>query len=225
MTKKKRSVLLAVLTLVLCVALVAAGTYALFSDKVTLGNHLQAGTLDITLIRTKLVTESLDPSTGFIVHKENTERIDFSTPWDPEHPELKNENVFDMVEGLLIAPGCSYSAEMQIINNSDVAFGYWIQIDFDDEADLALANQLKITIETVDSQKSIDGKILSESKGLIGSEKSPIGVLSKTAEGKLQEFTVTVEFADSKANNDAKNAAFDFDLIVHAVQVTTAPKA
>jgi len=63
-TTKKRSVLLSVMTLVLCLALVAGGTYALFSDQVTLTNHLEAGTLDITLTRTKLVTKSLDNETS-----------------------------------------------------------------------------------------------------------------------------------------------------------------
>ena len=51
MTKRKRSVLLSILTLVLCLSVVAAGTYALFTDDVTFEEHLNAGSLDITLIR------------------------------------------------------------------------------------------------------------------------------------------------------------------------------
>ena len=210
---KKRSVLLSALTLMLCLALVASGTYALFSDQVTLKNHLQAGTLDITLIRTNLTTLSLDNNTGFLVQTEDGEDVDFSAPTD--------RNVFDITDETLIVPGCVYTAEMQIQNNSDVAFGYWLEIVFDDTVDLTLAEQLKVTVTTVDGNKSISG-MLNENKGLIGEEADPIGILAKTGSAL---FTVTVEFSDldHSVNNNAKLTSFEFDIIVHAVQITTAP--
>ena len=210
---KKRSVLLSALTLMLCLALVASGTYALFSDQVTLKNHLQAGTLDITLIRTNLKTLSLDNTTGFLVETENPEDVDFSAP--------TTRNVFDITDETLVVPGCVYDAEMQIKNNSDVAFGYWLEIVFDDTVDLTLAEQLKITVTTVDGNKSISG-MLDQNKGLIGEEADPIGILAKTGSAL---FTVTVEFCDldHSVNNNAKLTSFEFDIIVHAVQITTAP--
>lgn len=221
MTKRKRSVLLAVLTLMLCLALVAGGTYALFSDKVILNNHLQAGTMDITLMRTNLKTKSLNSATGFLVETENPEDIDFSKPYDPNDPNAKNKNVFDITDETLIVPACMYSAEMQLTNNTDVAFGYWLEIVFDDKVDLTLAEQLKITVKTVDDNKSIS-KMLKDSAGLIGAEDDPIGILAKTGSAL---FTITVEFCDldHSVNNNAKNTSFDFDVVVHAVQVTTAP--
>ena len=221
MTKRKRSVLLAVLTLMLCLALVAGGTYALFSDKVTLNNHLQAGTMDITLMRTNLKTKSLNSATGFLVETENPEDIDFSKPYDPNDPNAKNKNVFDITDETLIVPACMYSAEMQLTNNTDVAFGYWLEIVFDDKVDLTLAEQLKITVKTVDDNKSIS-KMLKDSAGLIGAEDDPIGILAKTGSAL---FTITVEFCDldHSVNNNAKNTSFEFDVVVHAVQVTTAP--
>ena len=221
MTRKKRSVLMSVLTLLLCLALVASGTYALFSDQVTLKNHLVAGTLDITLIRTNLTTLSLDNNTGFLVKTENPEDIDFSEPANLNDPNAENKNVFDITDETLIVPGSMYSAEMQIQNNSDVAFGYWLEIVFDDTVDLTLAEQLKITVTTVDDSKSISG-MLSENAGLIGGENDHIGVLAKSG---AALFTITVEFCDLdySVNNNAKNTSFDFDVVVHAVQVTTAP--
>ncbi len=221
MTRKKRSVLMSVLTLLLCLALVASGTYALFSDQVTLKNHLVAGTLDITLIRTNLTTLSLDNNTGFLVKTENPKDIDFSKPANLNDPDAENKNVFDMTENTLVVPGSMYSAEMQIQNNSDVAFGYWLEIVFDDTVDLTLAEQLKITVTTVDESKSISG-MLSENAGLIGGDIDPIGVLAKSG---AALFTITVEFCDLdySVNNNAKNTSFDFDVVVHAVQVTTAP--
>ncbi len=211
MTKKKRSVLLSVLTLVLCLALVAGGTYALFSDGVTLKNHLQAGTLDITLTRTNLVTKSLHDKTGFLVGTENPEDIDFSNPTD--------RNVFDITDDTLIVPGCWYSAEMQIANNSDVAFGYWLEIVFDDTANLALADQLNVKVTTAEG---VTEAKLSESAGLIGSESDPIGILAKTGS---RLFTIRVEFLEleDSVNNAAKSQALDFDVIVHAVQAIEAP--
>ena len=221
MTTKKRSVLMSVMTLMLCLSIVVAGTYALFSDQVVLKNHLEAGTLDITLIRTNLKTTSLNAETGFLVETENPKDIDFSKPADPDDPNAENKNVFDITEGTLIVPGCMYSAEMQISNNSDVAFGYWLEIVFDDTVDLTLAEQLKITVTTVDESKSIS-KMLNTSAGLIGAEADPVGVLAK---GGSALFTVTVEFCDldHSVNNNAKGTNFDFDIIVHAVQVTDAP--
>lgn len=212
MTSKKRSVLLSVLTITLSLALVAGGTYALFTDQVTLTNHLRAGTLDITLERTNLVSLSLDSETGFLVGRENPTDEDFSNA-------DSKKNVFDMTDQTLIVPGCWYSAEMRITNNSDVAFGYWLEIVFDDKEDLEIADQLKVTVTTVNGTTETE---LSKSNGLIGSETAPIATLAKTGS---QLFTVRVEFSDldDEINNSAKSQAVKFDVIVHAVQITTAP--
>ncbi len=212
MATKKRSLLLSVLTLVLCLALFATGTYALFSDEVTLANHLQAGTLDITLVRTSLTSSTLDENTGFLVSKENPEDVDFSG-------ETKR-NLFDIVKDkTLIVPGSWYSAEMQITNNSDVAFSYWIEIVFDDKDNLALADQLIVTVTTKDGETS--GK-LSEIVELISNDKAPLGTLAKTGSAL---FTVKVAFDNLKeGNNAAKGQSLGFDVVVHAVQETTAPK-
>ena len=221
MTKKNRSVLMSVMTLVLCLALAASGTYALFSDRVVLTNHLEAGTLDITLTRTNLVTKSLNAETGFLVGTEKSKDIDFSKPADPNDPNAENKNVFDITEETLIVPGCMYSAEMQIANNSDVAFGYWLEIVFDDAEHLALADQLNVTVTTAIGTTEAN---LSESAGFIGAETAPVGILAKTGS---ELFTISVEFLDlaGRVNNAAKNQSVEFDVIVHAVQITTAPTA
>lgn len=215
MTKRKRSLIMSVLTLLLCVALFAAGTYALFSDEVVLENHLQAGTLDITLTRTHLLSNSLNENTGLLDLKENPDDVDFSGE--------NKRNVFDIIKGkTLIVPGCWYSAEMQISNNSDVAFGYWLEIVFDDKDNLALADQLEVTVVTKNGETQGFLSKLSTEIGLIGSETKPISVLEKT---KSEFFTLKVEFKDLKDNNLAKSQSLSFDVVVHAVQITTAPKA
>ena len=209
---KRRSILMSVLALALCLSLVAAGTYALFSDKVTIKNHLQAGTLDITLIRTNLKTRSLDSTTGLLALTENSEDVDFSNPND--------KSIFDITDKTLLVPACWYEAEMQISNNSDVAFGYWIEIDFGGSVDQAFASQLEITVT---SQKGTYSKTVNQSDGLIGAENDPIGIVAKTGS---QLFTVRVEFRDldDTVNNNAKKQNTEFDIIVHAIQVVELPK-
>ncbi|MBE7068062.1 MAG: hypothetical protein E7381_02035 [Clostridiales bacterium] len=214
MTTKKRSILLSILTLMLCLALVAVGTYALFSDQVTLENHLQAGTLDVTLTRTSLKTKTLDDTTGFLVDNPvNDEDVDFSKP--------TTRNVFDLETGDLIVPQSSYLAEMKIENNSDVAFKYWIEVVLKDSTDPAFAEQLDVKVTT---EKMPQGTSATLSAGLkVGSEQTPIGTLAK---GTSQTFTISVTFVDdNNVNNDAMNDELNFDIVVHAVQETEDPNA
>ena len=229
MKTKRRSLVMAVLMLVLSLALLASGTYALFSDQVKMVTHLEAGTLDITLVRTNLTKTALDPVTGYMKTSsvdDNPEK-DFSTP--------NNENVFGIVQGsTLIVPCSSYTATMKITNNSDVAFGYWIEIKLDVQgmtaqeiADLKLDEQIKVYINDEAQAVTLD-------EGLsVGSEGAPIGKLAKapTFDGAgnpshdlkyFETFAVTVYFADldNEINNLAQGQSLSFDLIIHAVQLT-----
>lgn len=208
MTTKKRSVLMSVLTIMLSLALFAGGTYALFTEEVTFTNHLQAGTMNVTLTRTHAETLTLDPKTGFMVRNELT---------DPEtFTNANDKNVFGLAADELIVPGCTYSATLNIQNDetkSDVAFDYWVQVIYKGDAALALANQLKISVKT-DSNKTEETLL---STGLtLGNKSDPLGTLAK---GDSESFTVTVEFVDDdKVNNLAQSQALNFDIVVHAVQ-------
>lgn len=204
MTKKRRSVLMSVITLMLALSLVAGGTYALFSDQVTLTTHLKAGTLDITLQRTNLVTKELDNNTGFLTSKTSSEVVDFSGPTD--------RNVFDLDVTDKIVPGCAYNATLKITNNTDVAFVYWIEIVNRNTEDNALSEQVKVSV------KMSDGSAISENvkNGMqVGSALNPIGTLAKT---ESDSFVVGLLFLDLPNNNSAKNMDLNFDVIVHAVQ-------
>ena len=63
-TKTLTKLLMASLTLMLSVSVAVAGTFALFSDKTNVTNHLSAGTLKIGLERVELVKNVPDPTTG-----------------------------------------------------------------------------------------------------------------------------------------------------------------
>lgn len=199
---------MSVLTIMLSLALFAGGTYALFTEEVTFTNHLQAGTMNVTLTRTHAETLTLDPKTGFMVRNELT---------DPEtFTNANDKNVFGLAADELIVPGCTYSATLNIQNDetkSDVAFDYWVQVIYKGDAALALANQLKISVKT-DSNKTEETLL---STGLtLGNKSDPLGTLAK---GDSESFTVTVEFVDDdKVNNLAQSQALNFDIVVHAVQ-------
>lgn len=195
-------------TFMLCLALVAGGTYALFSDQVTLTTHLKAGELDITLERTNLVTKALDNSTGFLVDIIDEEDVDFSKP--------TIRNVFDLEETDKIVPGCSYDASMKITNNTDVAFAYWIEIIDRNYEDIILGDQLVVTIKADGYEKTVK---VSEGM-LVGNQSEPVAILAK---GEYDNFNVVLEFLNLANNNAAQNQSLNFDIVVHAVQVVNAP--
>ena len=222
MTTKKRSILLTVLTLMLCVALIAGGTYALFSDKVTLQNHMQAGELDVKLYRAKLVAKALNPATGLLTSgTPDTTIIDFS------NPENNGVNVFGLTENDKIVPECVYTADMLIKNETDVAFGYWIELVFDSSLytgnNAELANQLEVTVTVTDENG--EAKRLTDSAAVFGSDTAPIGILTKEVGKDEATFTISVKFVglDHAVNNKAQGGEIYFDIVVHAVQVTELP--
>ena len=213
MSRRKRSILMSVMTMMLCLTLVAGGTYALFTDEASLSTHLEAGKLDITLKRTYLESMVLNDSTGFLDEVTDNRIIDFSN--------TSPENVFGITDETLIVPCTSFTATMQIENHSDVAFGYWVEVKLDTKAsDLTsdiLARQLIIRID-------LGGGVYYEQKlsdGLTVGEGTYIDVL---AIGETDEFKVTMTFIDdSSVNNSAMNKNVDFDIVVHAVQVVSEP--
>lgn len=220
-TSRKRVLLISASVILLCMSIIVGMSWSLFTDTQNVKNHLQAGDLSITLSRTKLVKTTLNNS-GFLEEKtvqspDEHDPVDFSDPTD--------ENVFGIEDNEKIVPGTKYVATMKIENNSDVAFGYWIEIRCADKTDGEnLAKQLKVTVKTGSSKSDLVGNGLT----VKGENDSYVGELIR---GASEEFTVTVEFLDSfvesnglgyKDNDKAQSEKLNFDLIVHAVQLTSA---
>lgn len=207
MSLKVKSLLMSSLVVMLCVSCIAVGTYALFSAEVTLTNHLKAGTLDVMLRRTNLASTYLDED-GFLALTTNTEDVDFT--------QATNQNVFGFSGTETIVPGSKYTADMEIVNNGNVAFAYWVEIVYDDTLDLELADQIEITVTT---DSAVTAKL--SSKATFGSKDSPIGTL--IAKEASQGFSVSIEFLDYNdgSNNAAQGQSVSFDLVVHAVQVVS----
>jgi predicted ribosomally synthesized peptide with SipW-like signal peptide len=190
-------------------SIIMGGTFALFSDSENVGNHLVAGNLDITLVRTKLTSTYLTDR-GFL----DTITDDV----DKDFTNNANENVFAL-DGALIVPKSKYIADMKITNNSvdaksNVAFAYWIEIVYLGDDSVDLASQISITVDDGESKRLNQGLY-------VGSAAAPVGILGVNESG---EFTVTVEFLnlDNEINNVAQGDSVLFDLVVHAVQYTGA---
>ena len=124
------------------------------------------------------------------------------------------------MENEKIVPGSKFVTKMDITNNSDVAFDYWIEIVCTDQKMGAnLAKQLKVTVNTGSDASAFvnNGLIVKGEDGYIGE----LGI------GDTAAFTVTVEFLDSfvaeneiESNELAEGESLSFDLVVHAVQAT-----
>ena len=210
-----RTLLMASVTIMLCMALLVCGTYALFSDSVELPTHLQAGTLKVKLIRTELKQRKVNAD-GLVQDVENETFDD-----EKDFTHATRDNVFGLEENELVAPTSMYSATMKVINDGgNVAFDYgvFITLDTDEtQTDAELAEQIKITVTRQDGTE--ETKLLSDCENY----RVAMGRVLVTDDPDAQEtFTVKVEFVNSAAavNDYAQGKKVRFDLFVIAVQAT-----
>lgn len=206
--KKLRALLSAALMIMLSASIAVAGTYALFSDSVEVTNHLQAGTLELGLTRTKLVKSVPDATTGMPTKTEDTTARDFSA--------ATSENVFGIGDEK-IAPGSWYEVEMHVTNEGTVAFNYQVAIKLDaatTDENLEFAKQLTVYVNgATEGTKLSDCKI--ENGKIIVSDKL---VKKNTTD---EKFTVKIVF-NSLAGNATQGKEVSFDLIVLAEQYVPA---
>ncbi len=211
MNTKAKGVLYTSLVLLLIVSMAIGVSYALFTDSVKVQNHLQAGTLDVTLKRTSLEYTLLNEE-GYLV-KQTGGELDLT--------KATAENVFGLDSTTTKIVPCSYfDAKLAIGNNGNVAFDYSVEIKLltnDEELANELAKQLKVTITNG------EGKVVAEYKlsDLHGTANCEVKAGHMKANETEHNFGVKVEFVNREDNNDAKSQAVAFDLIVSAVQATT----
>ena len=204
---KVRTLLVACVMIMLCAAMIVGGTYALWSDNVTVENHLTSGTLQVKLERISLTKTYLDDETGYLVTAgPDTTIVDFTDT------NTADDNVFG-IEDEKVVPCSEYEAKLRLTNNGDVAFTYDVIIKLN-SASNALAEQLKVYIDGEDKgtldQYAVDGKAV-------------ISTQTMAKNDAAKEFTVKIQFINANnINNDAQNKEVKFDLLVNAVQKTTA---
>ena len=248
---RRRVLLTSCAIVLLCLTIIVGMTWALFTDDMAVEHLLKAGDLDITLYRVHLVKNDLDDD-GFLAEISNPDDVDFTDPTDKNIFDFKADetdgNGKIIEKGDRIVPGSKYTATMEISNNSDVAFGYWVEIVCKDKTNGEdLAKQLKVTVvanyggEADDNNKEYTNPIGESLKVKGDYEGVYLDVLGI---GDKQQFTVCVEFLDSfdtarddyddddyfdsytdkyYANDTAQGEKLAFDLVVHAVQVTERP--
>ena len=214
--KTKRALLLSGVTILLCFTIIIGMTYALFSDTDSVYNHLQAGTLEVTLKRTRL-DKTYYVGGRDLKHEINENVIDFTSKTSLDR------NIFDILANEKIVPGCKYVATMQVENHSDAPFGYWIAVKCSDETkDSSLAKQLWVTVECGDTkvENFVGDSLIVDDEGR--------GCIGYVAIGEADSFTVTVEFLDSAvsdkemdSNDLAQSESILFDLVVYATQTPT----
>lgn len=218
-----KSTIIAIITILICIGIVTAGTLALFTDSMLVENHLEAGTLDVTLTRTHLEKKGLDKdgilTKGYVAYPDDV-------PFTGEN----TENVLGLAVNEKIVPGLDCKATLAIAHGptSNIAFDYTVKLVVKgDENGLmnALGEQLVFyaIIDGVTYEKTLSEMGLNEFVLATG---GPVAVSDIS-----EEFIIGVKFIDHDAgpnadkvlgetNNKAQSQNFYFDIVVTAVQAT-----
>ena len=214
MIERKNALIAACLIIAICICTITALTYSLFTDSVSIRNHLKAGSLDITLTRTDL--EYCILGDDGLLHV-------VSVPDDHDFTGSTEENAFGInSKNLRIVPGCYFDTTMQVRNNGNISCIYSIGVELIGERN-AFTDQLQVTVTHPDGSKTV--RSLSE---LAAGNQISTGVTVSSAT--VQNFKVRVEFIDDTgyvgesdiANDDAKGLSAVFDLVITATQATNA---
>ncbi len=201
MGNKGRAVIISLLSLCVCAVIVVVGSYALFTGKSTVNNHLKAGNLRIGMYRTEYQIYALNEE-GLLEKNTDQERVDLVKDATP---------VFE-VEGAV--PYSHYQAKIEVKNEGSVAFEHSVSMLFDSKkasaAQLAFAKQLQITITYGKESRTFLLCDCEKAENAL-----PLGVLLK---GEQTEFTVKAEFLNDANNDIAQEQPLVFDVQVRATQ-------
>ena len=215
--KKKRVLLISCSVIMLCICIIAGMSYALFTDSVSVDNHLQAGNLNVTLTRTNLEYSVLNAE-GELAVTTVAEDLDLTTS--------NANNVFGIDStDIRIVPGSYFDADLEIKNAGNTAFNYSISIKLLGNS-TDLAEQLKVTVTHPNGTTT--EKMLSELAGglSIDTGKMKVGDTAQSFSVRVEfvndsDYNVNLPVEDRLNNNAAQNDSAVFDLVVTAVQATT----
>lgn len=216
---KKRVLLVSCSIILLCLSIVAGMTYSLFTDSFSVGNHLEAGELNITLLRTYLKYNVLN-ELGVLEEIVDDTVYDFTKETD--------ENAFGLnAKGIKIVPGSYFDAKMKIVNdNSDPNSQNYSNVAFDYSVEIKLVkgyNELARQMQVVITNH--DGESVTKRLSDVYAEGYVFELGTLLAGEESQEFSVRVEFLDDSnyagIDNDlAQGEGLVFDIVVKAVQAT-----
>lgn len=202
---KKRTLLLSALTALLGVSVAVGASYALFTDQVTVNNHLSAGSLDVGLYRVEYKENVLVADGTMAESTPDTTRVDLT----------QNADKLFVIDDLFV-PTSWYETTVEVSNSGDVAFDYGVRILWTDDTandkDQIIAEQIQITISVGDTQK--------KQFYLCDCADYDVVLGSMLKGDAAEQFTVKAEFVNRDDNNAAMQAEIDFDLQVYATQKT-----
>lgn len=202
---KKRTLLLSALTALLGVSVAVGASYALFTDQVTVNNHLSAGSLDVGLYRVEYKENVLVADGTMAESTPDTTRVDLT----------QNADKLFVIDDLFV-PTSWYETTVEVSNSGDVAFDYGVRILWKDDPandkDQIIAEQIQITISVGDTQK--------EQFYLCDCANYDVVLGSMLKGDAAEQFTVKAEFVNRDDNNAAMQAEIEFDLQVYATQKT-----
>ena len=214
-----KSIIVAAVTIAICIGIVVACTYAIFTDKAVLQSHLEAGELDLKLERVLLSKRALNNAGELVDFEDDKRKIDFTEP--------TAENILGLDEGNIIVPGSHMSADLKLSNGGNVAFDYEVKLVVlgDDRGALNhLAEQLVFYYVC-------DGVRVEKTLAEIYSSGLVIAKGSMSTADSAKNFTVGLIFVDYDAgenpdeilgetNNKAQAQKIKFDIMIDAVQRT-----
>ena len=202
MQKKFKVLFISYIVILFCTVLIVGGTFSLFTDSVKVVNHLQAGSLDVELIRTNLEYTKIN-ELGYLEVVQDNDNFDFTNKVDANIFGISDDN-------LKIIPGSYLNVTLDLINKGSVAFEYSVKFVLN-----CKENELikQLNVEIIDQNGNIKVKRFNE---FIEDETILIGEMDNF--NNKETFNIKITFLDLEENNIAKDENLSFDLVVTAVQ-------
>lgn len=211
-SNKRRLLIVSCSIILLCMISIVGMTFALFTDSVSVINHLKAGELDVNLYRTNLEYKAYDSQGNFNVVNDSNP-VDFSDP-------QPNKSIFGLdSSNITLVPTMYFEATLKLEGNADCWYDYSCTFVLGSGVDMDLADQVQVTITYADTNKAPASFRLSS----LASSGYTLEVGTMEPGTRSEEFKIKILFENDPAhtlNNAVMGKEIAFDLIVEAVQKT-----
>ena len=222
MTRRTKTLLISTMTLMLCIMLISAATFALYSQETRITNHLEAGKLELQLWRVGVAQHTLNDA-GYLetVTRGQGETTPSGNAVYQNFSGSVNDNFFGLTDQDLksLVPGAWYETTLKLVNNGDVAFTFSINI-VAIQASSALQEQVTVSIIPCDENGNAIGNATSKTLSeLVANSVAVTQVMDATA----TEQYVKVKIAFSDKISEIDENGVNFDLLVKADQLVSKP--
>lgn len=218
MTKKTKTLLLSTMTLMLCVLLISTATFALYSQRTTISNHLEAGSLTVGLWRTGIKQNTLNDQ-GYLeeISRVSGEKTPSGKDVWQDFTGGVNDNFFGLTEENLeaVVPGTWFESTLKIANGGDVAFRYDVTFEGVNGTE-DLLREIDVIVTPCDENGNATGKPLTKTMYALSKDGQTISYLMEK-DATEQYLTVRVAFRQS-ITTQLDEGGVSFDLVIVATQ-------